>query len=251
MYPQAGQTPLSEFLRAGAAGASGTVVEPRAIQAKFPLPSLQLHYVRGCSLAEAFYQSIAGPYQILIVGDPLCQPWAAIPKIAVAGVKPNDKVKGTLSLTPVGPTSVGTYELYVDGRLSTRTVGGKPLPLDTTQLTDGYHELRIVGIRSDPIETQGRAIVPVLVTNHETTVEIKVSPSTRFPLLTKLKVSVRQPGATSIKVRQNSRDLGSVKGESGELEIPATTLGRGPTTLQAITEGKTPAASMPVRVVVE
>ena len=38
------QTPLSEFLRHGAAGASGTVVEPRAIQAKFPLPSLQLHY---------------------------------------------------------------------------------------------------------------------------------------------------------------------------------------------------------------
>ena len=55
--------------------------------AKFPLPSIQLHYVRGCSLAEAFYQSVSGPYQLLIVGDPLCQPWAVIPKITVAGVK--------------------------------------------------------------------------------------------------------------------------------------------------------------------
>jgi hypothetical protein len=34
--PAAGQTPLSEFLRAGAAGSSGTVIEPYAIQAKFP-----------------------------------------------------------------------------------------------------------------------------------------------------------------------------------------------------------------------
>lgn len=249
--PGAGQTPLSEFLRAGAAGASGTVVEPRALQAKFPLPSIQLHYVRGCSLAEAFYQSVSGPYQLLIVGDPLCQPWAAIPKITVAGVKPEEKVKGSLSLTPAGPNSVGSYELYVDGRLSARTVPGKPLPLDTTQLSDGYHELRVVGIRSDPIETQGRTIVPVFVNNHDATVEIKVTPATRVPLSAKLKVSVSQPGATSFTIRQNSRDLGRVKGESGELEILATTLGRGPTMLQAISEGKAAAASAPVRIFVE
>ena len=95
---------------------------------------MQLHYVRGCSLAEAFYQSVSGPYQLLIVGDPLCQPWATIPKITVAGVKPEEKVKGSISLTPSGPTAVGTFELYVDGRLTARTVPGKPLPLDTTQL---------------------------------------------------------------------------------------------------------------------
>jgi uncharacterized protein (TIGR03790 family) len=51
-----GQTPLTVFLRHGAAAASGTVMEPRAIQAKFPLPSLQLHYTRGCSVAESCFQ---------------------------------------------------------------------------------------------------------------------------------------------------------------------------------------------------
>jgi hypothetical protein len=245
------QTPLTDFLRAGAAGASGTVAEPRALQAKFPLASVQLHYVRGCSLAEAFYQSISCPYQLLIVGDPLCQPWAAIPKIIIGGVKPQEKVKGTLSLTPSGPGTVGNFELYVDGQLNARTVPGKPLPLDTTQLADGYHELRVVGIRSDPIETQGRTIVPVFVNNHDAAVEIKISPGTRIPLATKLKVSVHQPGATSFTIRQNSRDLGRVKGESGDLEILATTLGRGPTTLQAISEGKAAATSVPVRIFVE
>src|SRR5690606_3778808 len=73
------QTKLSAFLRAGASGASGTVIEPYNIQAKFPLPSLHLHYYRGCSLGEAFYQSVQGPYQILLAGDPLTQPWARPP----------------------------------------------------------------------------------------------------------------------------------------------------------------------------
>jgi len=127
-------------------------------KAKFPLASVQLHYVRGCSLAEAFYQSISCPYQLLIVGDPLCQPWATIPKIAVGGVKQDEKVKGTLSLKPFALGSIGTYELYVDGRLHARTANATPFALDTTQLSDGYHELRVVGIRSDPIETQGRAV---------------------------------------------------------------------------------------------
>jgi hypothetical protein len=246
-----GQTPLSDFLRAGAAGASGTVAEPRALQAKFPLPSVQLHYVRGCSLAEAFYQSVSGPYQLLIVGDPLCQPWANIPKIAVSGVKKDEKVKGTLSLKPSSLSTIGTYELYVDGRLHARATNSSPLSLDTTQLTDGHHELRVVGVRSDPIETQGRMIIPIVVNNHDAAVEIKVAPATRIPLSAKFKISVRQPGATSIAIRQNSRDLGSVKGESGELEILATTIGRGPTKLQAISQGKAAAASAPVYVFVE
>jgi hypothetical protein len=249
--PEAHQTPLSEFLRHGAAGASGTVIEPRALQAKFPLPSMQLHYVRGCSLAEAFYQSISCPYQILIVGDPLCQPWATFPKIAVGGVNPNDKVKGTLSIVPSGPSAIGSFELFVDGRRAMRAPPGTPFPLDTTKLADGYHELRVVGSRSDPIETQGRQIVPIFVNNHDSAIEFKVSPGNQIPLAAKLKISVRQTGATTIVIRQNSRDVSRVQGESGEVEISANLLGRGPTTLQAFSEGKTAAASMPQRIVVE
>jgi len=61
MRANAGQTPLTEFLRFGAAGASGTVTEPYAIPAKFPDPFVHVHYVAGCCLAESFYQSITGP----------------------------------------------------------------------------------------------------------------------------------------------------------------------------------------------
>ncbi|HEX5471950.1 MAG TPA: hypothetical protein VFW73_08685, partial [Lacipirellulaceae bacterium] len=245
------QTPLSDFLRHGAAGASGTVVEPHALQAKFPLASIQLHYVRGCSLAEAFYQSVSGPYQLLIVGEPLCQPWAAIPTIFVSGVKPLAKVKGSLTLKASGTNSVGTFELFVDGRLAQKASAGKPLALDTTKLPDGYHELRVVGIRSDPIETQGRRIMPIVVSNHDAAVELKLTSANRVGLLGKFKLNVRQSGAKAIVVRQNSRDLGRVQGESGGVEVSAATLGRGPSTLQAFSEGPAAAVSTPISVVVE
>jgi len=66
MFYRAGQTKCSQFLRYGAAGSSGTVVEPYALQAKFPHPMIHVHYARGCSLAESFYQSVSGPFQTIV-----------------------------------------------------------------------------------------------------------------------------------------------------------------------------------------
>jgi hypothetical protein len=247
----AGQTPLTEFLRQGAAGASGTVIEPLALQAKFPLASLQLHYVRGCSLAESFYQSVAGPYQLLIVGDPLCQPWAAISKVTLLGVKPGDEVKDKFSVQPqinAAPGHrIGSLELFTDGRVVARFEPGKPLDLDTTKLADGYHELRVVAIDADPIETQCRVILPIFVNNHDQKLEFTVSPRSQVASTDKLRISLRQPGATAIVVRQNRREVARVKGESGEAEVLAESLGRGPVVLQAESEGEHPAASVPIR----
>jgi hypothetical protein len=71
----AGQTPLTAFLRAGAAGAGGTVAEPLNHPFKFPSAFVHLHRARGLSLVEAVYRSMSGPYQYLVVGDPLSRPW--------------------------------------------------------------------------------------------------------------------------------------------------------------------------------
>ena len=62
---------MTDWISAGAAGTSGTVTEPYAMQQKFPMPFIHVHYAKGCSLAEAFYQSLMGPYQLLVLGDPL------------------------------------------------------------------------------------------------------------------------------------------------------------------------------------
>ena len=82
---------------------------------------IQVHYARGCTLAEAFYQSVHGPYQLLIVGDPLCRPWADIPQVSVAGVEPGAVVRGSPDAQAhrhAGRRSARAdrFELFVDGQ---------------------------------------------------------------------------------------------------------------------------------------
>jgi len=248
---KAGQTPLTEFLRYGAAGASGTVFEPIALQCKFPLPSLFLHYGRGCSLAESFYQSVAAPYQLLIVGDPLCQPWAVFPTVEVEGIEPNQEVAGKLAIhakaTTTSSHGVGFIELLIDGRLVARYRPDHTPEVDTAKLPDGYHELRVVAVGAGPIETRGRAIVPIQVNNHGTKIELSVAPQSGVAITDKVHISARQPGATTIVIRHNRREVARLKGESGEVELPAATLGGGPVVLVAESAGEHPAISSPVR----
>ncbi len=244
------QTPLTEFLKYGAAGASGAVTEPRAIQAKFPLPSLQLHYARGCSLAESFYQSVSGPYQLLIVGDPLCQPWAVIPSVSVEGLEARQEVQGIVELTPQAtiepPRRVAAFEIFIDGRLVARSAPQRTLKLNTANLPDGYHELRVVGVSTGSIETQGRAIVPFFTNNHDAKLQWRVTPEPNVASTGVVHVSASQPGAKAIVIRQNRREVARVEGEQGEVEIPAALLGRGPVALQAVSEGDEPVEAEPV-----
>jgi hypothetical protein len=222
-----------------------------ALQSKFALPSLFLHYARGCSLAESFYQSVAGPYQLLIVGDPLCQPFAVAPGVAAVGIQPGQEVKGMLTIrttTHLPPLMrVGKVELFVDGRLVVRYQPGGEPQLDTTKLADGYHELRVVAVNADPIESRGRVILPLMVNNHGSKVELLVSPTAGATATEKIKISARQPGAAAIIVKQNNREVARIAGEAGKAEVLAATFGRGPVTLIAESEGPQPARSQPIQ----
>ena len=172
------QTPFSEYLRYGAAGTSGTVAEPFAIINKFPIPMIQVHYARGCTLAEAFYQSIFAPYQLLIVGDPLCRPWASIPQVKLSGVKPDHIVKGTLTISPSATTAPGHgidhFELFVNGSRAAMCKPDDVLTLDTTLLPDGYQELRVVAVESGLIQSQGREILSIITENHGRKIDAKL-----------------------------------------------------------------------------
>jgi hypothetical protein len=44
---------------------------------------------------------------------------------------------------------------------------GGELPLHTAGLADGYRELRILAVAPPPTESQGRAIIPIEVNNHD------------------------------------------------------------------------------------
>ena len=230
------QTPLTEFLRYGAAGSSGTVVEPYAITFKFPSPMIHVHYARGCSLAEAFYQSLHGPFQTLIVGDALCQPFATPPKVLVEGVAPMETVSGTKRLTfnkEASPVRVAGMELYIDGMLNGRDASLKPLEFDTTNLTDGYHEIRIVFVAANEIQTSCRTILPVVVNNNNRSCILTTSQAA-CGIDDTISVTFAAEGATSIRLLQHQKELTSVESGGGFLSIEAKDLGRGSTTLRAI-----------------
>lgn len=157
----AGQTLLTEYLKNGAAGACGTVTEPYNVPGKFPTPFVHVYYASGATLAEAFFQSVTGPYQQLLIADPLCRPWARPTTPLMAGLKPGELVTAPRTLK-VTASQATRLELYVDGRRLQTALSGKPLKLDPHGLAPGTHELRIVAV-SGPLEATSRAIVPFTV----------------------------------------------------------------------------------------
>ena len=237
-----GQTPLTEFLRAGAAGSSGTVIEPFSIQAKFPHPAIHVHYARGASLAEAFYQSVRSPYQLLVVGDPLCQPWAVIPQVEVVTapdsqvLEPGARLSGKVELEPRASMPEGRsadrFELFVDGMRFTSCGAGQWLTLDTRGMADGHHELRVVAIDASPLETQGRRVIPVTFDNAGRTLELSVEPRRVRPGGT-LRVAVKGVGIEGAVVFATGRVLGRTSGAEATVEVPADLLGRGRVAIRA------------------
>lgn len=228
-----GQTALTECLRAGAAGSSGTVTEPFAIQAKFPHPLLHVHYARGSSLAEAFYQSVQGPYQLLVVGDPLCRPWATIPQVSVSGLPAaGQKVRGRLLLSPQATTVTGKgverFELYVDGRLHSQAKAAAAIEVDTSEWPDGYHELRVVAYEDSLITTQGEAVVGIESENHEVPLPtLAIDRGARARLDEELAISASAPGATSLVLLYNQRPVATVESDRASWTLSASHLGLG------------------------
>jgi len=68
------------WLEAGATGSYGTVSEPCNLTMKFPDPGLMLaYYLRGDTLIESYWRSVAYTSQGLFVGEPLARPWPVRP----------------------------------------------------------------------------------------------------------------------------------------------------------------------------
>ncbi|MDX1961714.1 MAG: hypothetical protein SFX18_01090 [Pirellulales bacterium] len=248
-----GQTLLTEFLRAGASGSSGTVDEPNAIAQKFPHPQLHVHYARGCNLAESFYQSVQGPYQLLIVGDPLCAPWGVVPQVDVtlAGAEgeagaalTGQPLQGTIELIPTavagaGGAAVDRFELFVDGARVGRCGAGEKLTLNTAQYPDGYHELRVVGLTATLIETQGRKVINAPFVNSNRKLTAKLA-ATTVAAGKPISIQVTAPGARNLLAYSNGRILAQAVGGQTTFNIPTTAktiLGTGPVTLRVMAMG--------------
>ncbi|MDB4778291.1 hypothetical protein OAG68_02425 [bacterium] len=244
------QTKCTEFIAAGAAGASGTVIEPYALQAKFPHPMIHAHYARGSTLAEAFYQSVHGPFQLLIIGDALCQPFATIPKLEHDGVAPETVISGAIEIGldfSKSPVPCKSLEMYIDGlQVKKRPLSDK-LRFDSSKIPDGYHELRVVAVAEGLLETTGRIVLPVFVDNHGYRVDLSADRD-RFKSTDDVVFRVQSNYGERVVLRQNYRVLGEKLGQDVQFSIPASKLGRGPVKLTAVMfdENGIPVSSVPL-----
>jgi hypothetical protein len=258
MHSGAGQTPLSEWLRYGAAATSGAVTEPYAIAQKFPAPMIQVHYARGCTAAESFYQAVQCPYQLLIVGDPLCRPWANIPEIDCAGLIAGQTVHGAIKIKPqarfAGGLEAEHFEMFLDGFKVGECPPGGSLDFDTDVIADGAHEIRVAAVTKGPVAARGEKIIPFSAANHHGSIDVTCVPEKTVSLNKSLVITVKSPHATRIQVTRGTSLLGAITGSEGKVEIPAVALGCGPVQLQVIAIGdegpKTGVFAAPLDIVV-
>lgn len=245
MSSQGGQTKLTELLKAGAAASSGTVTEPFSLQPKFPHPQMYLHYARGLSLGEAFYASVTGPYQLLIVGDPLCQPFAAPPKplidTSLRELAAGQALKLPLQfetlahanqrVAPATPVIVG---VMLD---DSAPKAGLVQPTATINLVDqnpGYHELRLVFVGNDLLGQRSEVALPLWIGDKEfITITAPKSTSLRDHRIT---VVVKAPNAQSISVWHDYEQIAESEGDQHEFQISLDSLGMGPIRLHARAE---------------
>lgn len=180
------------------------------------------------------------------MGDPLCRPWANIPAVQASGLEPDAHLSGIVEIVPScefpankraggdRDGSVDHYELFVDGRRLLRARAHSRFRLDTTEIADGYHSLRVVAIEAGPIETQGRNIVPVWVDNQGHTIEFSATPADKVRWDQKLVLKAKAPGMKGIAFFHNGRLIGKLDQAEGQIEVDPRLFGTGPVALRAI-----------------
>lgn len=265
MTSGSGQTKLTELIKAGAAGSSGTVTEPYALQAKFPHPQMYVYYARGASLAEAFYLSVTGPYQLLIVGDPLCQPFSNAPQPSIdtrlRTIQPKESVyfdtpssgqryldwldsgkKAAERTEPLAPTAVG---VLLDGASPKTAAINSRLEIRFAGFPPGFHEIGLRFAADDPFEQRSAQFVPVWIGAPDT-VRLALPglqqgtaedvPSVSLQSTDSLSAKITAKEGERVSLWHDHEQLAVSDGTNAELSVPLIQLGMGPVRLQAKVE---------------
>ncbi len=172
----------------------------------------------------------------------MCQPWANIPQVEVSSVTAGDTPDGQRHLATDGQTAardgtVDRFELYLDGARIATTNAQDPFQLDTTKSSDGYHELRIVGIENSAIESQGAHYsarsIQQLRQNHSVQ---HFAGTGRVRAGGSIKLTAKAPGVHGVAFYQydQSHPVAKFSGSEGEATVDTDQLGEGPVTLQAV-----------------
>jgi hypothetical protein len=246
------QSEMSEWIRAGASGSAGTVEEPCNYLGKFNNPRFHAFYYQGMSLGEAYLRTMAYiPFQNLLYGDPLTRPFARIP--TVSATLPGSAVAGMFQFTPTASTTqpgafITSLDLLIDGVLYSSALPGFPFSVNTTKLTDGWHDVRVMAYDSTLTQTAGRWAGSLLVNNGGRSSTVGVTPGAGN--LTKVfTFDFGASGGTLKEMRllHNGRVV-AARDTLGPMFVWGQTFGAGPVSVQAeaeFTDGST-ARSAPI-----
>ncbi len=165
VFYSASQTKLTAWIKAGATSSAGTIVEPYALWTKFPAARFYVHYAKGCSMMESYYQSIRSPLQILLVGEPLASPWKPKAELLIPDLD-GETVSGKMTVDTVvkseGHQFYSFYMLLVDGKLHSK---GNSVKFDSTKVSNGEHTLRVVAYLIGNVRSQIYKEITVKVKN--------------------------------------------------------------------------------------
>ena len=254
------QTKATELLRFGAAAASGTVTEPYALQFKFPLPSLHAYYAKGMTAAEAFYATVQSPYQLLILGDPMCQPFAVPPKFNLTGCTDGQMVSGKIAIgfQPIEEENASDpvqLTWLIDGKPQTQTNFISNLNIQIADEDRGAYEWRFVTKGPKPSETRWEKSLWVRSGPPESHLELKAPERWSAKQNQPLQVQVTNiPKDTQVRLRFHWDLLDTKHDEQGFFKIDTERLGRGPVRLQPVAcddQGNVLYAGLPVKIYIE
>ncbi|MGB7346493.1 MAG: hypothetical protein WBD20_19895 [Pirellulaceae bacterium] len=249
-FRETSQTKLTEYLKAGAAMSSGTVAEPYSLQHKFPLAMMHGYYASGVSAIEAYYLSVLSPYQLLLAGDPACQPYARPPASNVEiSLTPGETtqvrfVRTQLPLEKMEKhsTPAADWEIYVEGRLVNKIPAAQNVNMNLTGGLSGVIDVRgvLVGYNeSEPrlsfgamIQLDGDLPAPtstLLLGRRKADDPIDNGATSKD-----ITIQLDCAGADRIEVMHHSEVVGTLEGASGAVVVKANTLGGGPLRLRPV-----------------
>jgi hypothetical protein len=231
------QSKTTDWIKAGATGSAGAVVEPYSNPDKFPSARFFVHYAAGCTMLESFYQSIACPLQVLLIGDPLAKPYALPFSVKVLGA---DSLKNDFTFAAIAESKVPNinfqYAFLLDGKQIQAMSDADSVYLRLKNVSDGYHEVRVVASVKHFVEFSASADKPIMVTKHGRSITIQPEINRLGKYEHGLKITI---GGTELpkKMKLISGEVvldEKVYDPEAELVLDEQLMGEGPNVIQAV-----------------